>query len=107
MEIEINLHKFMTDSQSDMKKLANYFNGFNIQPRLFFIARRNDGSYYWSLKISRGDCTFNIFSIDFALVRNISSDIYQICDFFYREYQIELPFPRYEPSENVIPNENK
>ena len=99
MEIEITIRNFHTDSETDFKRLSSFYHGFNIKVDGFFVGRLKDGSYYWCLRLDRGDLKISVFSIDFALVRNITEDIAKVADFFYSKYNAELPFPRYEPHE--------
>ena len=101
MEKELIFKKFHPDFEGDLNQFAYFISGSEFSVSSFYVATLNDGRYYWTLKICKGDFTVTIFSNEFALVRELLTDLRALADFFYSRYIIELPFPRFfESTEN-------
>lgn len=101
MEKELIIKKFNPDLVVDLEYLATLINGYNFKADSFYVATLNDGRFYWTLKFKKADLIVTIYSMEFALARDILKDISTLADFFYSRYIVELPFPRFfEPTEN-------
>lgn len=95
MTKELIISKFHPEFEGDLKQLANVVSGSEFKPTSFYVSTVNDGRYYWTLKFCKSDLTVTIYSNEFALVRELLTDLRALADFFYSRYIIELPFPRF------------
>lgn len=101
MEKELIIKNFTPYFERDLEYLANLINGYNFKADSFYVAILDDGRFYWTLKFKKADLIVTIFSMEFALARDILKDISTLADFFYSRYTIELQFPRFfDPAEN-------
>ena len=101
MENELIIKKFNPDSEVDLEHLANLINGYSFKADSFYVATLNNDRFYWTLKFKKADLIVTVYSMEFALSRDILKDISTLADFFYSRYIVELPFPRFfEPTEN-------
>ena len=101
MEKELIFKKLHPDIEGDLKQLAYTINELEVKVSAFYVATLDNGRYYWTLKFCQGDLTVTIYSNEFALVKELLTDLRALADFFYSRYIIELPFPLlFDPAEN-------
>lgn len=92
MKMKISFIDYTPDVEANHDQLSEYIDDSFIV-KFFYVARHEDGTFYYVLTFFCNRKEISVFSCSFALVRDLAEDISKFADFFYSKFQIELPFP--------------